>query len=55
VTAADPEDEFALESGFFAFKANLIGERGLFGSIDFLLRRQNGSELIRDGGSCHFA
>ena len=55
VTAADPEDEFALESGFFAFKANLIGEGGLFGSIDFLLRRQNGDELIRDRGSCHFA
>jgi hypothetical protein len=55
VTAADPEDEFALESGFFAFKANLIGEGGLFGSIDFLLRRQNGNELIRDRGSCHFA
>jgi hypothetical protein len=56
VTAADPEDEFALESGFFAFKANLIGESGLFGSIDFLLRRdQNGNELIRDRGSCHFA
>jgi hypothetical protein len=55
VTAADPEDEFALESGFFAFKANLIGEGGLFGSIDFLLRRQNGNELIRDRASCHFA
>jgi hypothetical protein len=55
VTAADPEDESTLESGFFAFKANLIGERGLFGSIDFLLRRQNGDELIRDRGSCHFA
>jgi hypothetical protein len=55
VTAADPEDEFALESGFFAFKASLIGEGGLFGSIDFLLRRQNGNELIRDRGSCHFA
>ena len=54
-TAADPEDEFALESGFFALKANLSGERGLFGSIDFLLCRQNGNELIRDGGSCHFA
>jgi hypothetical protein len=56
VTAADPENEFALESGFFAFKANLIGESGLFGTIDFLLRRdQNGNELIRDRGSCHFA
>jgi hypothetical protein len=56
VTAADPEDELALESGFFAFKANLIGESGLFGTIDFLLRRdQNGNELIRDRGSCHFA
>jgi hypothetical protein len=39
VTAADPEDEFALESGFFAFKANLIGAGGLFGTIDFLPRR----------------
>jgi hypothetical protein len=56
VTAADPDDEFALEWGFFAFKANFIGERGLFGTIDFLLRReQNGDELIRDRGSCHFA
>ena len=56
VTAADPEDELALESGFFAFKAILIGEGGLFGTIDFLLRReQNGNELIRDRGSCHFA
>jgi hypothetical protein len=55
VTAADPENEFALQSGFFAFKANLIGESGLFGSIDFLLRRDNGNELIRDRGSCHFA
>jgi hypothetical protein len=56
VTAADPEDELALESGFFAFNANLIGESGLFGTIDFLLRRdQNGNELIRDRGSCHFA
>jgi hypothetical protein len=56
VTAADPEDEFALEWGFFAFKVNLIGEGGLFGTVDFLLRReQNGDELIRDRGSCHFA
>jgi hypothetical protein len=55
VTAADPEDELALTSGFFAFKANLIGEGGLFGTIDFLLRReQNGNELIQDRGSCHF-
>jgi hypothetical protein len=55
VTAADPEDEFALESGFFAFKANLIGQGGLFGSIDFMLRGQNGNELIRDRSSWHFA
>ena len=56
VTAADPEDEFALEWGFFAFKVNFIGEGGLFGTVDFLLRReQNGDELIRDRGSCHFA
>jgi hypothetical protein len=51
-----PEDEFALEWGFFAFKVNLTGEGGLFGTVDFLLRReQNGDELIRDRGSCHFA
>lgn len=56
VTATDPENELALESGFFAFNANLVGEGGLFGSIDFLLRREeSGDELIRDRGSCHFA
>jgi hypothetical protein len=56
ITAGDPEDEFALQQGFFAFKVNLIGEGGLFGSVDFLLqRKKNGDEIIRDRGSCHFA
>jgi hypothetical protein len=56
ITAADPDAEFLLQRGFFHFKVNLIGERGLFGTIDFLLRRkQNGEEVIRDRGSCHFA
>ena len=56
ITAADPEDEFLLQRGFFHFKVNLIGERGLFGTVDFLLqRKQNGEEVIRDRGSCHFA
>jgi hypothetical protein len=55
VTAADPEDEFLLEEGFFHFKVNLIGEDGLFGTVDFLLRRTNGEEVVRDRGSCHFA
>jgi hypothetical protein len=56
VTAADPEDEFLLEQGFFHFKVNLIGEGGLFGTVDFLLRRKkNGEEVVRDRGSCHFA
>jgi hypothetical protein len=40
-----------LSRASFAFKANLIGE----GGIDFLLQRENGNELIRDRGSCHFA
>ena len=56
ITAADPEDEFLLQQGFFHFKVNLIGERGLFGTADFLLQRKlNGEEVIRDRGSCHFA
>jgi hypothetical protein len=55
ITAADPDDEFALEEGFFHFKVNLIGDGGLFGTVDFLLRRKNGEEVIRDRGSCHFA
>jgi hypothetical protein len=56
ITAADPEDEFLLEQGFFAFKVNLIGENGLFGTVDFLLRREKtGDEVVRDRGSCHFA
>jgi hypothetical protein len=55
LTAADPEDEFLLEQGFFHFKVNLIGEDGLFGTIDFLLQRTDGEEVVRDRGSCHFA
>jgi hypothetical protein len=55
ITATDPDDEFALEEGFFHFKVNLIGEGGLFGTVDFLLRRENGEEVIRDRGSCRFA
>ena len=56
ITAADPEDEFLLEQGFFHFKVNLIGEGGLFGTVDFLLRRKkNGEQVVRDRGSCHFA
>jgi hypothetical protein len=55
ITAADPEDELALRRGFFHFKVNLIGEDGLFGTINFLLRRKkNGEEIVRDRGSCHF-
>jgi len=49
-------DEFALQRGFFHFKVNLIGGGGLFGTVDFLLRRKkNGEEVVRDRGSCHFA
>jgi hypothetical protein len=56
LTAADPEAEFLLEQGFFHFKVNLIGDGGLFGTIDFLLRRKkNGEDVVRDRGSCHFA
>ena len=56
LTAADPEDEFLLEQGFFHFKVNLIGENGLFGTVDFLLRRnEDGEETVRDRGSCYFA
>jgi hypothetical protein len=55
MTAADPDAEFLLEQGFFHFKVNLIGEGGLFGTVDFLLRRKNGEEVIRDRGTCHFA
>jgi len=56
ITAADPDAEFLLQRGFFAFKVNLIGERGLYGTVDFVLRRKkNGAELVRDRGSCHFA
>ena len=56
LTAADPENEFALEQGFFHFKVNLIGEGGRFGTIDFLLRRtKDGEQIVRDRGNCHFA
>ncbi len=56
LTTADPEVEFLLEQGFFHFKVNLIGDSGLFGTIDFLLRRKrNGEDVVRDRGSCHFA
>jgi len=55
ITAADPDAEFLLRQGFCHFKVNLIGESGFFGTVDFLLRRKNGEEVIRDRGSCHFA
>ena len=55
ITAADPDAEFLLEQGFFHFKVNLIGEGGLFGTVDFLLRRNNGEEVLQDRGTCHFA
>ena len=55
ITAADPEDEFLLQQGFFHFKVNLMGEEGLFGTVDFLLRRTDSEETIQDRGSCHFA
>jgi hypothetical protein len=56
ITAADPDAEFLLEQGFFHFKVNLIGEGGLFGTVDFLLRREkDGEEVVRDRGSCRFA
>src|SRR5215204_6852572 len=49
-------DEFALQRGFFHFKVNLIGGGGLFGTVDFLLRRKkNGEEVVRDRGPLPFA
>ena len=41
--------EGLLEQGFFHFKVNLIGDGGLFGSIDFLLRRKtNGEDVVQE-------
>lgn len=53
-TTPNPEQE-GEEVGFFRVKLNIIGERGLFGTVDFSERRKpNGEATVTDRGSCQF-
>ena len=53
-TTPNPEEEGG-EVGFFRVKLNIIGDRGLFGTIDFGERRKaNGAAPVTDRGSCQF-
>jgi hypothetical protein len=41
--------------GFFRFKLNIIGPKGLFGTVFFGARaKRNGEEIFTDRGTCQF-